>query len=149
MDETPVVPRVSDLSYIAASARGKIELTMSEDDGHEDKLIGRLLAEAVKNVFDQYFEVGQFRNVVEYFESGKSIELGDQISSRDIVERLGAVPGFTKLLNQTSEKLNPELLATPARQSLTASVGEFILEGLHVHNKLNKNEKPGRMTYRR
>ena len=34
--ETPVVPRISDLVYLAASARGKIELTMSEDDGQED-----------------------------------------------------------------------------------------------------------------
>src|SRR5438094_737973 len=35
--ENPVVPRISDLVYLAASARGKIELTMSEDDGQEDK----------------------------------------------------------------------------------------------------------------
>src|SRR5689334_48767 len=34
-----IVPRISDLAHVAASARGKLELTMSEDDGHEDKLI--------------------------------------------------------------------------------------------------------------
>src|SRR3954468_10780250 len=36
-----IVPRVSDLASLAASSRGKLELTMSEDDGHEDKLIQR------------------------------------------------------------------------------------------------------------
>ena len=48
-----IVPRVSDLAHVAASSRGKLELTMAEDDGQEDKLIGRIVAEAVKNVFGQ------------------------------------------------------------------------------------------------
>src|SRR5262249_6054510 len=43
LHERWVVPRVSDLSSAAASSRGKLELTMSEDDGHEDKLIHRIL----------------------------------------------------------------------------------------------------------
>ena len=33
------------------AARGKLELTMTEDDGHEDKLIHRIIDEAVKNIF--------------------------------------------------------------------------------------------------
>src|SRR5205814_9462015 len=37
--EDVVVPRVSDLAYLAASARGKLELTMTEDEGQEE--IGR------------------------------------------------------------------------------------------------------------
>jgi magnesium chelatase subunit I len=147
--ESHVVPRVSDLAYIAASARGKIELTMSEDDGQEDKLIGRLLGEAVKNVFDQHFDVGQFRGVVDYFENGKSIEIGDQLSSNDTLERLAVVPGFKKVLYQSAEKLDANMFSTPAKDGLVASVAELVLEGLHVHNKLNKSEKPGKTTYRR
>ncbi len=46
-----IVPRVSDLAFAAASSRGKLELTMNEDEGHEDKLIHRIIDEAVKNVF--------------------------------------------------------------------------------------------------
>ncbi len=147
--EAHVVPRVSDLAYLAASARGKIELTMSEDDGQEDKLLGRLLGEAVKNVFDQHFDVGAFRSTVEYFENGKSIEVGDQVPSADYSRSLAAVPGFKKQLHQSAEKLAPELLSSPASDALLASVAEFVLEGLHVHNKLNKNEKTGKVVYRR
>jgi magnesium chelatase subunit I len=147
--ESHVVPRVSDLAYVTASARGKIELTMSEDDGQEDKLIGRLLGEAVKNVFDQNFEVSQFRGIVEYSDGGKSIEVGDQVSSGELIERLSAVSGLKKLLFQAAEKLEPDLFASGARDGLVASVGEFVLEGLHVHNKLNKTDKSGKTTYRR
>src|SRR3954451_22843819 len=46
-----IVPRVSDLSHAVPSSRGKLELTMSEDDGQEDTLIGRIVSEAVKNIF--------------------------------------------------------------------------------------------------
>jgi magnesium chelatase subunit I len=147
--ESHVVPRVSDLTYIASSTRGKIELTMSEDDGQEDKVIGRLLGEAVKNVFDLHFETGQFRSVVEYFEGGKSIEVGDQLSSSQCVERLDAIPGLKKILQQAAEKFAAHIMTSPARDGLLASVGEFVLEGLHVHNKLNKNEKWGKTQYRR
>src|SRR4029079_10408488 len=43
LEEQTVVPRVSALANLSASSRGKIELTMSEDDGQEDKVIDRLL----------------------------------------------------------------------------------------------------------
>ena len=56
-----IVPRVSDLPHVAASSRGKLELTMTEDDGHEDKLIGRIADEAVKNVFAQHLDAREFR----------------------------------------------------------------------------------------
>src|SRR6185312_16200475 len=52
-----IVPRVSDLTHAVPSSRGKLELTMAEDEGHEDKMIGRLAAEAVKNVFDHHLDV--------------------------------------------------------------------------------------------
>src|SRR5207302_1915597 len=76
--ENPVVPRISDLVYLAASARGKIELTMSEDDGQEDKVIGKLIGEAVKNLFEAHFDVKRFRQVVEWFEAGNSFVVGDK-----------------------------------------------------------------------
>src|SRR4051794_684006 len=76
------VPRVSDLAHILPSARGKLELTMSEDDGHEDKLVERIAAEAVKNVFAAHCDVKDFRQTVDYFESGKGVEIGDTLPAR-------------------------------------------------------------------
>ena len=77
-----VVPRVSDLASAAASSRGKLELTMSEDDGHEDKLIHRIIDEAAKNIFGLHVDVRELRPIVEFFDSGNSVELGDTLSTR-------------------------------------------------------------------
>src|SRR5207302_9884130 len=68
LNEPVAVPRVSDLQNLTASSRGKLELTMNEDDGQEDRVIEKLLGEAVKNVFENYVDVKTFRPLVEWFE---------------------------------------------------------------------------------
>jgi magnesium chelatase subunit I len=138
-----VVPRVSDLTHVAPSSRGKLELTMTEDDGHEDKLIGRIADEAVKNVFAQHLDPREFRAAVDYFESGKSVEVGDTLPSRVVLDRIEKIPGLRKQADELARKLLPDLKDADARDAATASAAEFILEGLHVHNKLNKSVKAG------
>jgi magnesium chelatase subunit I len=144
-----VVPRVSDLAFAAASSRGKLELTMNEDEGHEDKLIHRIIDEAVKNVFGQRFDVREFRPMVDYFESGQSVEIGDMLPAKTVLEKVAKVPGLRKRAEEISTALLPELKDRDAREAATASAAEFILEGLHVHNKLNKAAKAGGRAYKR
>ncbi len=143
------IPRISDLTHVAPSSRGKLELTMAEDDGEEDVLISRIAGEAVKNVFDEHLDTKEFRNIVEYFESGKSVELGDSLPARQVLERVDKIPGFRKRAEQLAGKLQPEPTDPEAREGAIAAAAEFILEGLHVHNKLNKNAKKGTIAYRR
>jgi magnesium chelatase subunit I len=147
--ESAIIPRVSDLAFAAASSRGKLELTMNEDEGHEDKLIHRIIDEAVKNVFGAHFDVREFRPIVDYFEGGQSLEIGDMLPARSVLERVAKVPGLRKRAEDIGSALPPDLKARDARDAATASAVEFILEGLHVHNKLNKAVKPGGSTYRR
>jgi magnesium chelatase subunit I len=148
-NERWVVPRVSDLAHVVPSSRGKIELTMTEDDGHEDKLIGRIADEAVKAVFTQHLDAREFRAAVDYFESGKTVELGDTLSARAVLDRVEKVPGLRKRAEEFARAMLPDLKEPDARDAATASAAEFILEGLYVHNKLNKNVKAGQISYRR
>ena len=75
-------------------SRGKLELTMTEESGEEDRLIERLVDEAVKNVFDQHFKPKQFRAVVDYFETGNRLELVENASSADVLKQLDGHQGF-------------------------------------------------------
>lgn len=144
-----IVPRVSDLVHVAASSRGKLELSMNEDDGHEDKLIGRIVDEAVKNVFAQHFDAREFRAAVDFFESGKGIEVGDTLAAKDVLGRIEKIPQLRKRADEFARQVQPDLTDADARDAATAAAAEFILEGLHVHNKLNKNVKPGATSYKR
>jgi magnesium chelatase subunit I len=148
LGEPVAVPRVSDLQNLAASSRGKLELTMSEEDGQEERVIEKLLGEAVKNVFESYFDVKSFRPLVEWFEAGHTVVVGDRVPSAEYGKRTSAAPALRKEATAFLAKALPGH-AAPDEEPLAASVIEFILEGLHVSNRLNKTRKPGQVAYKR
>jgi magnesium chelatase subunit I len=141
------VARISDLAFLTASARGKLELNMTEEPGEEDKLIGRIIDEAVKNIFDQHLKPGTFKNVVDHFESGKSLETGDRVSAAQYAERINGIRDFSKQVTHIAAGLEPELSQGPLAAELHASVAELILEGLHCHNRINRARKSGSAKY--
>jgi magnesium chelatase subunit I len=143
------VPRLTDLVYLAASARGKIELTLSEDDGQEDKVVAKLVGEAVKNIFESHFEPKHFRPLVEWFEGGKTFVAGDHVPVKDYVKRMGEIAVLAKETAQFVKSADNQPVHHEAGDALTASVIEFILEGLHVENRLNKATKGGETVFKR
>lgn len=151
LGEAVVVPRVSDLMALIASSRGKLELNMTEEVGQEDRLIARIIGEAVKNVFDARFKTSQFKNVVEHFDGDKSLELGDEMRAETVLERLGAIRDFSRQIDAAAKQLEVDATGSsaPAGKALLASVGEFLIEALHCHNRLNKQARAGNSVFRR
>jgi magnesium chelatase subunit I len=143
--DEPVVARCADLAALVASSRGKMELTMTEEPGQEDKLVSRLVDEAVKTVFDQVANPKQFRSVVEHFEQGKAIELSDRLSAKDVLARVQEIRGFRPQVEQLAKQLEPNHMTGSAADGMLVSVAEFILHALHCHNRLNRTIK-GRTT---
>ncbi len=144
-----IVPRPSDLAFAVPSSRGKLELTMTEEDGHEDKLIGRIIDEAIKNISTVHVDLRELRPVVDYFENGQSVELGDGLAGSVVLERVAKVPGLRKRAEELSAGWIPGGSDGDLRAAAAASAAEFLLEGLHVHNKINKQAKSGGTSYRR
>jgi len=144
-----VVPRVGDMAHALPSSRGKLELTMAEDDGSEDVLIGRIVGEAVKNVFAERFNPREFRQIVDYFDNGAEVELGDSLATDEFLHRVKKVPGLLRKAEEMAQESIPDHADAALKQAAQASAAEFILEGLHVHNRLNKNVKAGMASYER
>src|SRR3954469_471949 len=65
--EKRVIPRICDLNFLVASCRGKIEMTLGDEEGAEDKLIQSLVGEAVKNVFNRYSDLSEYELLAEQF----------------------------------------------------------------------------------
>ncbi len=139
--EPGTVARPGDLAYAAASSRGKLELAMTEETGEEDRLILRLIEEAVKNVFDQHFQPQQFQAVVDYFESGHRLEFSDAAPTAEVLARLDAIRGFRKLLDRAGSELEPGLASGETAGAYQASLAELVLDGLHAHNRVNKKAR--------
>ncbi|WP_152053873.1 sigma 54-interacting transcriptional regulator [Tautonia marina] len=147
--ESWVVPRIGDLAHVVPSTRGKIELTMADDDGSEDVLIGRIVGEAVKNVFSERFNPKEFRAAVEHFDNGGGVELTDVLPTRELLKRIEKIPGLLKKAEDLAKDSLPDLSDPDLHHAAIAASAEFILEGLHVHNRLNKNVKAGVASYER
>ncbi|REJ89441.1 MAG: magnesium chelatase [Planctomycetota bacterium] len=145
--ENPVVARPSDLGFAAASSRGKLELAMSEEAGDEDRLIERIVEEAVKTVFDEHLQTGQFDRVTEFFESGNRLKISDGESTAALLEQIDGIRGFRKQVDRIAAELEPELAAGETAAGTQAAVAELILDGLYAHNRINKRSRRAGVTY--
>jgi magnesium chelatase subunit I len=137
--ETVVVPRVSDLSAMAASSSGKIEID-SLDDGRDGAILESLVKSSVLTVFKDLVPFEQVRDVVAAFEEGVVAHTGETVTSAELVALLDSVPSLAvpvRALTQGSE--------SPAA---VAAAIEFVLEGLHLSKRLNKDAGSTSSTYR-
>jgi magnesium chelatase subunit I len=93
----------------------------------------------VRKVFDSYLKTDQLGDVVAYFQDGWGVEISDTMGAEEYVEGVRSIPGLRRAL---------EVLGAPESPGLLAAATEFVLEGLHLHQKLNKERTSGRHTYR-
>jgi magnesium chelatase subunit I len=139
LGEREIVPRLTDLHSVLASTAGKIELEYVGEDKREEDLIDRLINRAVVKVWDKYLKVEQLKKVTDHFESGWGVEVSDRMRAEEYLEGVRQIPGLRE---------GVALLGPFESPGLMAAAIEFVLEGLHLHQKLNKDREGGRYTYR-
>jgi len=145
LGEREVVPRVSDLPYMVASTGGKIELETIEET-HGDSLIQKLIDKAALNTFNRYFQVQQFDDFLVKFKSGWCIEVSEGMKSSSYAEKAHEIQPYSGEMKGLLEGLKK--LQCDRSPATLASGLEFILEGLYLHRKLNKEQLSGKATYR-
>ena len=143
--ERRVVPRICDLNFLVASCRGKIEMTLAEEEGAEDKLIQSLVGEAVKNVFNRHADADDFEPISEQFKGNLTFPAGDHLTAEEFVANMKAIRAFP----QSAVKLAREMELDYNDPAILAAVGEFILEGLYVNNRLSKYNARGKTFFKR
>ena len=139
LQEKEIVPRPSDLHALFSSTAGKIELEYMGEEKKEEELIERLTNRAALKVFDRYLKVDDLKRVTEYFGKGWGVEVSDTMAASAYLEDLRSIPGLRESVAMLGGNGSP---------GLAAAAVEFILEGLHLHQKLNKKREGGRYTYR-
>src|SRR5213593_3950338 len=139
LGEGLAVPRITDLAFLASSTAGRVEIE-ALDEGKEEQVLARLERGAISSVFSRHFSASQFEGVVSRFEEGNMLEVGEGIPARAYTRAIGDVPELATALKR---------LGLADRPEVRASVIEFVLEGLHLNKRLNKDEVEGRAIYRR
>jgi len=139
LGEREIVPRISDLHALVASTAGKIELEYGGEDKKGEEIIDRLLNRAVLKVFDKWLRIDDLKEVSEYFAKGWGMEVSDGMRAEDYLDGVRAIPGLRDAIRRLGGIESPAFIA---------AASEFVLEGLHLHQKLNKDREGGRFTYR-
>ncbi len=140
---TRAVPRISDLPALTPSSMGKIEVE-SIDDGRDVEIIEHLLSSATIVTFKSSLEHTHVAGVLEAFDEAEAVvHTGDDIADSAYLEMLTQMPALGEALQHLGYA--PDDMTDPA---LVASGVEFILEGLHLSKRLNKESLGASAVYR-
>ena len=129
LHEKTAVPRVSDLQAVVASTTGKIELDTLGDD-EEDRIVQRLLQGAIVSTFNQYFAPHEFEDLILAFENGLTVQASDEMPSMEYVHQVSHMDGMREAAGKLGASGDPAAIS---------SAVEFILEGLHLSRRVNKD----------
>jgi len=143
LGEPEAVPRISDLDALVSSTSGKVEIE-TIDEGRDGHVVERLVQAAVLTVFKATVPSERLRDAVADFDGdeekdGRVVHAGDDIPAARFVEALGNLPALESLVLGIAGEESP---------AAVASATEFVLEGLHLAKRLNKDASGTRATYR-
>ncbi len=115
---------------------GKLELEYEGELKGADVIGRELIRSAVSNVFDGHFPEADTRSIVEWFDLGGSLDLGDLEPAADVVREAKKVQGLVEMARRTG-------LAADAPAPLVAAAIDFVLEGLYAQKKISRSEGRG------
>ena len=132
--EREVVPRVSDLDALAASTSGKIEIE-TLDDGRDSQVLDRIIKSAVLEVFRARVKPERLGPIVSSFEDGSIVHTGEDVPG-------GRLPEARRPDRRASSRCSPTSVSASRRPACASGI-EFVLEGLHLTKRLNKDAVGG------
>jgi len=133
-EEKLVVPRMGDVYAAMPAITGKLELEYEGEMKGADHVGRELIRSAVAKTYDEYFSGANMQQIVQWFDLGGEIQLADTGAAADALKALHSIQGLIEKLT----KLNVGPKDSP---ELQVSAAEFVLEGLHAHKRIGRNEE--------
>src|ERR1700734_2465042 len=133
-NEKLVVPRISDVYAALPAITGKLELEYEGEMKGADFVGRELIRAAIAKTYDEYFTGANVQQIVQWFDLGGEIQLSDSVSAVEALENLKEIQGLV-------EKLGPLGVSQKESPEQQVSAAEFILEGLHAHKRIGRNEE--------
>jgi magnesium chelatase subunit I len=137
--EAQAVARVCDVPTVVPSLLGKVEFEMGEE-GREAEVVQHLLRVAVAETFRDRLLGLDLSGFTELFAEGAVVETGELVPAADLLSQVGTVPGLSKVLDRLGH-------GDDASPGEVAAAIEFVLEGLHLTRRIDKDTVGGRSVY--
>jgi magnesium chelatase subunit I len=133
------VARVCDVPCVIPTLLGKVEFEMGEE-GRETEVVQHLLRIAVAETFRDRLGGLDLSGFTELFAEGAVVETGELLPADQLLDQVGTVPGLSKVLDRLGH-------GDDASPGEVASAIEFVLEGLHLTRRIDKDVVAGRTVY--
>jgi magnesium chelatase subunit I len=136
--EETVVPRISDVHAALPAITGKLELEYEGELAGSETIVRELIAAAAAETF---LERGgadaeeQLEEVVDYFERGGVLRLGDTAGTAATLEGFGTVPGLLEAVDG--------LAAGEESEGERVALAELVLEALVAERRISRADAGG------
>ncbi|GAA2470616.1 sigma 54-interacting transcriptional regulator [Terrabacter carboxydivorans] len=137
--ESYAVARVCDVPTVVPTLLGKVEFEMGEE-GRERDVLTHLLRLAVAETYRARLSGLDLTGFTNLFAEGAVVETGELVPGADLLTQVGPVSGLSKVLDRLGHGDD----ATPGQ---VAAAIEFVLEGLHLTRRIDKDSVAGRTVY--
>jgi magnesium chelatase subunit I len=133
-NEKVVVPRIGDVYAALPAITGKLELEYEGEMKGADHVGRELIRTAVAKTYDEYFNGMNMQQIVQWFDLGGEVQLADAAGAAEVLQSLHHIQGLM-------EKLVKVGVGPKDSSELQVSAAEFVLEGLHAHKRIGRNEE--------
>jgi len=133
-DEKVVVPRVGDVYAALPAITGKLELEYEGEMKGADHVGRELIRSAIAKTYDQYFSGANMQQVIQWFDLGGEIQLAEGAAAAEVLQSLRSIQGLM-------DKLTRVNVGPKDNSEAQVSAAEFVLEGLHAHKRIGRNEE--------
>ena len=147
--EEPARPRLADLHMLLPAITGKVEMVYEGEQQGAEVVARQIIGEAVKTVFLEGLpevgrelgsggddDTGPYAEIVAWFADGHQVTLSDSLTDAEYRAELERVPGLLTLADKYGSK------------TLRYWTAEIILEGLHQHLKLTREDLDSQVSYK-
>ena len=139
-DEKQTFVRISDFMGVIPAITGKIELVYEGELEGPAKVANILVGKAVKTLMGTYFpdpeklkkskNINPYTEIVNWFASGNSISILDDLSTADYKKSIQSVPGLKAVIKQFHPSLS---------ENQQVLLMEFLLHGLAEYSQVSKS----------
>ncbi|MEO7447168.1 MAG: sigma 54-interacting transcriptional regulator [Humibacillus sp.] len=137
--EAAAVARICDVPTVLPTLLGKVEFEMGEE-GREREVLAHLLKMAIAETYRARLSGLDLSGFTTLFAEGAVVETGELVPGAELLAQVGAVSGLSKVLDRLGHGDD----ATPGQ---VAAAVEFVLEGLHLTRRIDKDSVAGRTVY--
>ena len=148
--DDPVFPRLSDFHMLLPAITGKVEIVYEGEQKGVEVVVRQIVGQAAKTVFlDHFDEVGRevgsggeddtslYSKILAWFSEGNEVALSDSSTFDEHLAVLKSIPEVWKMVESKAET-----------DQERAFLAELVLEGLHQHVKLARQDLDSQISYR-